>query len=424
VKPLVTVILISGLVVGFAVTQFSDYSAYNALASGLGLINRTYDLGLLWAAILTGVVLVLPFDRGIRAHLIALWLLRCFVTLGFMLGYEFHYKSLDAFLYYMIGSGNYISEDMAEGSNTVIFLIAGLIKYVPALNSYHALKVVWSFLGFIGGYFFYRSYEIATGQVNRRVLWIMCAFPSILFWSSILGKDPIVFFGLSLACYGVMRSFDKLDFWSWLNFGLGFYIISTIRLWTACTVLFAVAIVYLNMESRKTWPMLILRISVWGALIWGSNQMIQNLQVASQSDLVDRVNVMSRGWSMGGSGQEVPELKRFDQMAAFLPKGMFAALFRPLPGEVNNLFGAVAGFENLGLLLIALGSIGLMRSGYAADKRLQFLLLTILFWSFIYAFISYQNLGSAVRFKIQILPFMLLAMFMIRRKYIDNKPKN
>ena len=101
------------------------------------------------------------------------------------------------------------------------------------------------------------------------------------------------------------------------------------------------------------------------------------------------------------------------EMLSFAPIGMFTALFRPLPGEVNNIFGILAGLEN-GLLLFLIAS-GIYRARWRAwfDPAVVWALTTLLSWSFVYGFVSAQNLGSAFRFRLQILPVLLsLALYL------------
>jgi hypothetical protein len=83
-------------------------------------------------------------------------------------------------------------------------------------------------------------------------------------------------------------------------------------------------------------------------------------------------------------------------------------LFRPLPGEILNGFGFLAGLENaflLGLILRGLFHHGL---GWMRQPVLLWAVLTLVAWSTIYGFASYQNLGTAFRFHVQAVPILLM----------------
>jgi hypothetical protein len=139
-------------------------------------------------------------------------------------------------------------------------------------------------------------------------------------------------------------------------------------------------------------------------------------QIGSADSLVQTTNGISHSWSTGGSAQDVPEFKSLGEMISFAPTGMFAALFRPLPGEVDKLFGLLAGLENLFLLGLAGLALSRMRLSFFRDPAITAGFTLVVVWSFLYGFASYQNLGSAERFKLQVLPVMLLLLFFILNK--------
>jgi hypothetical protein len=139
--------------------------------------------------------------------------------------------------------------------------------------------------------------------------------------------------------------------------------------------------------------------------------------IETLADLLSTTNTWSQGWAEGGSAQTIDtEFTGIASMVAFVPKGMFAALFRPLPGEVMNAFGLLAGLENaviLGLLLLA---VVRTRLHDLRDPLVVWASLLLLVWAAIYGFVSYQNLGTAVRFRLQVLPVLLLLLLHLARR--------
>ncbi len=95
-------------------------------------------------------------------------------------------------------------------------------------------------------------------------------------------------------------------------------------------------------------------------------------------------------------------------MIAFLPIGTFTALFRPLPFEVPNTFGTLAGLENA--YLLALFVVGLSRHGLRWFRQpiLLWAVTALLVWGAAYGFASYQNLGTSFRYRAQVAPILLL----------------
>ena len=133
-------------------------------------------------------------------------------------------------------------------------------------------------------------------------------------------------------------------------------------------------------------------------------------------EVVDTADALARVLAMGGSGEEPAQpLTSVGSAVTFLPLGVFTALFRPLPGEVPNPFGVMAGVENIALLLFAGFAALRARLRDFRDPVVLWAVALLAAWASLYAFLSYSNLGSAVRFKLQILPVLLLLLLYLAR---------
>ena len=143
----------------------------------------------------------------------------------------------------------------------------------------------------------------------------------------------------------------------------------------------------------------------------------QYTTIASMQEVMDTADALARALAMGGSGQEPPQpLTSVGSVVTFLPLGLFTALFRPLPGEVPNPFGVMAGVENVALLLFAGFAVLRARLRDVLDPVVLWAVALLGAWASLYAFLSYSNLGSAVRFKLQILPVLLLLLLYLARR--------
>jgi hypothetical protein len=104
-------------------------------------------------------------------------------------------------------------------------------------------------------------------------------------------------------------------------------------------------------------------------------------------------------------------------LVARTPQGLFDTYFRPLPGDVENTFGLLAGFENLFLLGLTLWAVTRFRLVYLKNVVFFWSVLVLLTWGLAYSLVTYRDLGTAVRFKLQILPVLLGVIgFLIRRR--------
>lgn len=137
--------------------------------------------------------------------------------------------------------------------------------------------------------------------------------------------------------------------------------------------------------------------------------------VFSVGSLIDTVNRISGTFSVGNSARYMPAFSTIGEMIGFLPIGVFTALYRPLPGEVATVFGTLAGLENA-ILLAATVRLAMPMWRVGVRSLLgRWLVVVVLFWAVMYAFASYHNAGDAVRFKLQVLPFLLVLLCMAAR---------
>lgn len=381
-------------------------------------MSRDYFVAVLWALGAGAVIYFSPFFMRHRVALLQLWFVRCLVTLGFMLLYENHY-GLDAYHYFYLSKQSFVDWSAVEfgrGSANVAALSWLMNQYLPIFDSYHALKVCYSLIGFIGIYIFYRAFTLYLGRDIPKLLYFLGLFPSMLFWSSILGKDPIVILGIGIYTYGVISWIKGKGYSSFLWVAAGVLLAGWIRIWLLLILMVPLStILFSTARTKLSKAMVVLLVGAGTALSFQSLSTYFNFE--SAEELVVGTQKLSRGWSRGGSAQQVDEFNSLGDMVKFAPKGMFTALFRPLPGEVLNPFGLLAGLENLFvLILFFLACRKVKLSQIRKDPILTWGVGLVLVWSFMYGFVSYQNLGSAVRFKLQILPILVALIFYVLKK--------
>jgi len=381
----------------FAAAQFRIYD-----------LTTDYAAGVIAALVLLALIYFWPVPAAHRRALFFLWLLRLGVTLGVMLPYEAHY-GLDASMYYL--SGMALNDPVAllefgAGTQNIRALV-GLLSNIT--ESYSAQKVIFSYVGLIAVYIFYRAATICLGQDKIVILYALGLLPSLLFWSSILGKDPIVLLGIAIYCYGVAGLIvrQKMSMLAYVVIGL--LIASFIRIWLG--VIFATPLIVTYVMSGRSsalTKLIFLLIAIPGFLLTLQG-FSENFSLETAQDLVIRTDQISGAWAHGGSAQQIEGgFTSIPSMIAFMPIGAFTALFRPLPLEVLNPFGLLAGLENI--YILGLFVVGLMRYGLGCFRQpiLLWALVTLLVWGSAYGFASYQNLGSAFRFRVQVAPILLL----------------
>jgi hypothetical protein len=374
-------------------------------------IDVDYLIAIGVALVLGISILVWPVRHDDRGPLLVLWAAKCAVALGVMLFYEAHY-SLDAFAYFGFATfWRSSSEPLAQahfgaGSDNVRFFADRIGTVLP---SYHAMKLFFAMAGLVAIYILYRAAVRYMGREDKRILYLLGLYPSIIFWSSILGKDPLQLVGIAVYVFGVVSWVRRRRLIDVLIVALGISIAASIRLWAAPIMLFPlVGVVW----DRRMSPVArgFLAVALMFAMVVALRRFADQYRLNTIDDLRTIAEATASGWGGGGSSvQNDLELATTKAVLMYLPLGMATALFRPLPGEILNPFGLLSGLENLLLLVLTLFALRHWRRAPIEDPVFRWALMLVLTWAGVYAFIAF-NLGSIVRFKLQIYPVMLLLL--------------
>jgi hypothetical protein len=390
-------------------------------------VATDYRVGFFWAVALWLSLLVWPIRSADKRALLWVWSIKMVVVLGAMLLVEGHYELLDAYEYFGAPQREGFRRPVfafGDGTGTIMNLSWFHQQIIP--DSYHAMKVSFAMIGLIGLYIFYRAAVRFLGREDIRALYLLALCPSVLFWSSIVGKDPVMVLGISLYVYGVVGIYTHgASDLKRLGYGVsvagGIALASLIRLWLG-PILLAPLAVFLLFAMRNIVARVLVVMAVVGALSHTISLTSEAFDIETSEDLVEKTDYISHAWatgsaSGGGSSLSVTRFQDPWSMVKFAPLGAFTALFRPLPGEVLNPLGLLAGLENLVLLTLLLRAIKRARWRDIRQPPILWASTLILVWSVVYGFASTQNLGTAVRWKLQVLPLLVgLLCYLGRRR--------
>jgi hypothetical protein len=397
-----------------------------------------YEVAFVWAAILWLALLACPIRGPDKRALLHLWWLKGAVTLGAMLFVENHYGGMDAFMYFgEPRQAGFHWPGFVFGKGTANLVSLSWLHQQIIPNSYHAAKVSFAMVGLIAIYLFYRSAVRFLGREDVRVLYLIALFPSTLYWSSILGKDPVILLGIALYAYGVVGIYahPRLDL-RWLAYAIslmaGVALASLFRIWLF-PILLAPLVVFALVAVRHLAARVIMVVIVTWAFaramtVTGDSLARQvgehtegPMTITKAEDLVQTTDQIAHSGALGapsagGSAQEVARFHDLSGMAAFAPLGAFTALFRPLPGEVLNPLGLMASVENVVLLALLLRAIKRATWKEVRQPLILWAITLLGVWSLIYGFTSTQNLGAAVRWKLQVLPLLVGVLCYLGRR--------
>jgi hypothetical protein len=365
-----------------------------------------YAMGLIWAALIAVTIAFWPVRHSMKVPLLWAWLLRAFVALFVSLPFFYHYSSLDLYLYF--GERTTLP-DLSQlgfeyGTQNIIALVWMVNRLIP--DSFHAMNVTFAVFSLIGVYCFWMASEQFLGFSSRPVFYLLMLEPSLTFWTASLGKESVVTFAVGLYTYAVVAWWRTRRSRHLLQAAAGVVIASLIRTWMA-GIMIGPLIVLIYALQRGIVRRIVTTIVIAAAVNAALPFILESFYLQAAQDLTEQVASISGRFNLGDSAGAAFALNGPLDLARYAPLGMFSALFRPLPGDVRNAFGVLAGIEDVVLLGLFALAVKRCRLRDFKDPLVFWALAVIFLWALVYAFVSSQNFGTAVRYRVQILPIFL-----------------
>lgn len=352
----------------------------------------------------------LLFGAGIALRLAAAG---AYVWMGFFV-YD---AAVDAFHYWSFGYQR-MEEFSALGwaafpppytSSNLIVNICGIIMLVTG-NALPTLFVIFSLAALWGGYLFYRAFCVAFPQGNRGLYGLLVVLlPSILYWSSAIGKDALEQLFIGISAYGFARVVRRLDFSAILIVTVGIAGTSALRPHVGAILAISMLLPFALGRTKGGWMTVTAKIFLLPVLVGCTLFLVRQAQSfvgAESADLKSGIQVLEErniDSQLGGS-----TFNQHEALARRIIQGPFLP-FRPFPWEVHNLFSAVAALEGLGLFFLLWRK---RRECWALrrkwrDPYIGFILAFALQFSVIFAAAT-SNFGTLVRQRIMLVPIVLM----------------
>jgi hypothetical protein len=327
----------------------------NSITSSLVYIPLLVMAGIFAVANLT------RHDAYLRRLMFAsLWAHMAASAVFLWIGIVVYYGIADAFHYWTVGlmraadfqslgwaafPGPYWSTNLIGNICGVAILLIG--------DALPTLFIAFTLVSLVGTYLFYRAFEIAFPNGDRWLFGVLVALlPSLLFWSSFVGKDALIQFFIAMTCFGFARLIERTDLSGILTCAIGLVGVLLIRVHIAIMLAIAASFPFAIGRSRAGGPNLILKILLIPLLAGGTYLLIRNawsmldLPDNTSASILDQENSAAFNSQIGGSA--------FNG-GATLPVRIAESpflLFRPFPWEVHNLIGFASAAESLGWICL------------------------------------------------------------------------
>lgn len=283
--------------------------------------------------------------------------------------------------------------------------------------------VAFAFIAYWGQYLCYRAFCIGYPGGNRRLAAVLLFFwPSLIFWTSFIGKDALMLLFIGMTVYGFAR-LQQSSVAGAVPLALGLIGAADLRphIGGMLALCLMTAHVYTRPRGRSSGVLLkaVTGVILAAGTFYLVSQAREFVNVTDVASGVEKLNGMHQDLSSSGSGFS-------SSMAVNL---MLSPFFfaRPFPWEVHSPQVALASLESVGLLLL-LFSRRCILTAFRFMVRSPLALMAGLFvagFSLIFS-LAMGNFGTMVRERTMALPFLLMAAasaIQIKRKPVSPLPR-
>jgi hypothetical protein len=284
--------------------------------------------------------------------------------------------------------------------------------------------MVFSWLGFIGLLLCWRAFKraVPTGDARRYGLLVLF-LPSLLYWSSALGKDAWSVMGLGICSYGVARVMTQKRPSGLLILVVGLAAVVMVRPHVALTVGSGLVLAALLYKPSKTSPLNpIVRVLTFAILL------VLMLVLISQTEKflgVESLNQETVNSSLANAeGRTIEAGSAFTPVTVNTPLDMpyatITVLFRPFPWESHNGQTILTAAESVFLVVLSVRGWRRLRSIPGSLRREPYTAYSLgIMLTFVFAFSSFSNFGILARQRCQVMPFFLVLICLAQYKRKD-----
>jgi hypothetical protein len=291
---------------------------------------------------------------------------------------------------------------------------------MPLTNgSYFGNLVIVCFAGTLAQAYLFKAVTAAFAVNHLFLFALLNLWPSELFWSSALMKEPMLMIGLALAIGSVVYLKKEKKITPMLIFLPGVFLILYSKFYVGVALIMPLMALFITKATagvRKSMSisLFLFLLLPFLVLLWG--------KLAPQRDIPKLIAAKKNAFANvaestnAGSAFHIPALNPdLCSLTALAPTGITNALFRPFPQDADSLMEWAAVAENtLFLCLIAFLTFRISRN--APWRSFSFNLILFGIIVLVLGGITVNISGALVRYKMPVIPYLALAFYVLTLK--------
>jgi hypothetical protein len=314
--------------------------------------------------------------------------------------------------------------------NNVSDLFYPLVSFFD--NQYLMLYIPFSLLGFYGSLLFYRTLRLIAPANRKLELYAVSFFlPNMVFWTSNLGKDSLIYLGITLVMFGFMAKPKPPK--NIIAICLGGWLIFSVRPHIFLFMLFGF-LLGLFMEKRPfSFRSVFLFLVIFAAFLFTQQTMLKLVGMQPETDDqqpvsissyyaggVSKVETSSRNLNIGGSATGSAHKFKI----VFFPYYLVTFLASPFMWQAKKPIQFVSALETviyqLMILYLCIHWKDVMKIRFIRYKYSWLLYLIV---ASIIVGAAQTNFGLIVRQRCMVLPVIFILFTGLRRQLLETKKK-
>ena len=383
------------------------------------------------------------------------------IALGFI--YQFYYSGGDTFNYHTYGS-RLIWEafcDSFESGTRLLFSGEHVYKYSSRIlffgddqsyfivrlaaifdlitfSSYSATAILFAVLSFIGSWMLFLTFYSQYPSQHYKLAIASFFIPSVIFWGSGILKDTVTLACLGVASWQIYKLFIQqrvrmasvllliaslLVIFSIKKFMLQAFLPAAI-VWVMTARFYSIRSAMLRFLAVPFSILIIVFSAYFSVLKVGEGDQKYALDKIAQTAKITAYDIGFYTGRDAGSGYSLGELDgSFLGLLKVMPEAINVSLFRPYLWEVKNPLMLLSALESLGFMILCIVIFIKQKTKVlhaAFDPNVIFCLVFSISFAFAVG-VSTFNFGTLARYKIPLLPFLLMALLLILSKSKSDK---